>query len=266
MNQKIFVFLWLLFVSVGICAQDGKIRPIVRSTMYGIGSINLYDTYLSPMEYSGTQVRVLRESSRMTRLFDGNVSRQVLFQGYLAAAQNRVETSSELAGMVNWNYAFHYNFSLLEGRLRLMAGPMFQLHGGFIYNTRNGNNPAQAKLYANLAASGMAIYHIPWKRVPITLRYQLDAPLLGLMFSPTYGQSYYEIFSLGHTDGIVHFTSLHNQPSLRHWLTADMKFRSFTLRLGYMADMQQSRVGGLRTHDYSHTFMVGLVKKLLPIE
>ena len=86
------------------------------------------------------------------------------------------------------------------------------------------------------------------------------------MFSPTYGQSYYEIFSLGHTDDIVHFTSLHNQPSLRHWLTADMKFRSFALRLGYMADMQQSRVGALRTHDYSHTFMIGLVKKLLPVK
>ena len=261
MNQKIFVFLWLLFVSVGICAQDGKIRPIVRSTMYGIGSINLYDTYLSPMEYSGTQVRVLRESSRMTRLFDGNVSRQVLFQGYLAAAQNRVETSSELAGMVNWNYAFHYNFSLLEGRLRLLAGPMFQLHGGFIYNTRNGNNPAQAKLYANLAASCVVQYDIPCKRLPTTLRYQVDSPLLGVMFSPQYGQSYYEIFSLGHSEGTLLLTSLHRQPSLRHWLTADMQFRPFTLRMGYMADMQQSRVNGLRSHDYSHSFLIGFVRE-----
>lgn len=262
--------LWVIIISLctmGILhAQKGDERPIIRSTMYGIGGVNLYDTYLSPLEYTGVQIRVLRESSRMTRWFDGNVSRQTIFQGYAGMTENPAETANELSGMVNWNYALHYNFHLFDGQLRLLAGPMAQLHGGFIYNTRNSNNPAQAKLYANLAASGMAIYHIPWKRVPITLRYQMDAPLLGLMFSPTYGQSYYEIFSLGHTDGIIHFTSLHNQPSLRHWLTADMKFRSFTLRLGYMADMQQSRVGGLRTHDYSHTFMIGLVKRLLPVK
>ena len=263
-SRNIIVSLWLWLVSVGLCAQEA--RPVIRSTMYGLGAVNLYDTYLSPMEYNGVQVRVLRESSRLTPWMDGKVSRQVMFQGHVATAENKAETASELAGMVNWNYALHYNFRCLDERLRWAIGPMAQIHGGFLYNTRNSNNPAQAKLYANLAASGMAIYHTPWKRVPITLRYQLDAPLLGLMFSPTYGQSYYEIFSLGHTDGIIHFTSLHNQPSLRHWLTADMKFRNFTLRLGYMADMQQSRIGGLRTHDYSHTFMIGLVKKLLPIE
>ena len=260
-HQKIVVSLCLLLVSVGLRAQDAN--PVTRSTMYGLGGVNLYDTYLSPMEYTGVQVRVLRESSRMTPWMDGNVSRQVLFQGYMAAAENRAETASELAGMVNWNYALHYNFSLFEDRLTLLVGPMAQLHGGFVYNTRNSNNPAQARLYVNLAVSSMAQYRIPWKHCPLVLRYQVDAPCLGVMFSPQYGQSYYEIFSLGHADGTVVCTSFHNQPSLRHWLTADMTFRKFTLRAGYMADMQQARVNGLRSHDYSHTFMLGLVHKFV---
>lgn len=266
MMKKILVVLLLISLAGRAFAQESAGRPITRSTMYGVGTVNLYDTYLSPLEYTGVQARVLRESIRMTRWLDGNVSRQVLFQGHVGMAQNPAETADELTGMVNWNYALHYNFSLMDGRLQLRAGPMAQLHGGFLYNTRNGNNPAQAKLYANLAASGMAIYHIPWHRMPVTLRYQMDVPLLGIMFSPEYGQSYYEIFSLGHSRGTVHFTSLHNQPSFRHWLTADLKFRPFTLRLGYMADVQQARVGGLRTHDYSHSFMVGLVKQLLLVK
>lgn len=266
MMKRTLLSLLLVGLTGLLSAQTGREHPIVRTTMYGAGMVNLYDTYLSPLEYRGEQLRVLRESTRMTQWLDGHVSRQTLFQGHLAMADNPAETASELAGMVNWNYALHYNFSLLDGRLTLAAGPMWQLHGGFLYNTRGGNNPAQAKLYTNVAASGMVKYDIPWKRLPLQLRYQLDMPLLGVMFSPQYGQSYYEIFSLGHTDGIVHFTSLHNQPSLRHWLTADMQFRTFTLRVGYMADMQQSRVGGLRTHDYSHSFMVGLVKKLLPVK
>lgn len=266
MMKKVLSILLSVCLTGTLFAQEHAGRPITRSTMYGAGVVNLYDTYLSPLEYTGVQARVLRESTRMTRWLDGNISRQTLFQGHVGIAHNPAETADELTGMVNWNYALHYNFSLMDGRLHLLAGPMVQVHGGFLYNTRNGNNPAQAKLYANLAASGMAVYHIPWKRMPVTLRYQVDAPLLGLMFSPEYGQSYYEIFSLGHSDGTVHFTSLHNQPSLRHWLTADLRLRPFTLRLGYMADMQQSRVGGLRTHDYSHTFMVGIVKRLLPMK
>lgn len=265
MMKRTLLSLLLVGLTSLLSAQTGRERPITRSTMYGAGVVNLYDTYLSPLEYRGEQVRVLRESVRPMPWCDGRVSRQTLFQGHLAMADNPAETASELAGMVNWNYALYYNFSLLDGRLTLGAGPMWQLHGGFLYNTRGGNNPAQAKFYTNVAASGIAQYDIPWKRLPIRLRYQLDIPFLGVMFSPQFGQSYYEIFSLGHTDGIIHFTSLHNQPTLRHWLTADMKFHNFTLRLGYMADMQQSRVGGLRTHDYSHSFMVGLVKTLLPL-
>jgi hypothetical protein len=95
------------------------------------------------------------------------------------------------------------------------------------------------------------------------VRYQLDVPFMGVMFSPQYGQSYYEIFSLGHAGGTVCFTSFHNQPTWRHWLTADMKFQKFTLRVGYMADMQQARANGLRSHDYSHSFMLGLVHKFV---
>ena len=260
-SRNIIVSLWLWLVSVGLCAQEA--RPVIRSTMYGLGAVNLYDTYLSPMEYNGVQVRVLRESSRLTPWMDGKVSRQVMFQGHVATAENRAETASELAGMVNWNYALHYNFRCLDERLRWTIGPMAQIHGGFLYNTRNSNNPAQAKLYANLAASAIVAYSLPWKWLPVEVRYQLDVPFMGEMFSPQYGQAYYEIFSLGHADGTVCFTSFHNQPTWRHWLTADMKFQKFTLRVGYMADMQQARANGLRSHDYSHSFMLGLVHKFV---
>lgn len=263
---KCLLMALLLVFSLEGRAQSGAERPIIRSTLYGVGCTNLYDTYLSPLEYQGAHLRVVRESCRLTPWLDGNVSRQVLFQGNLAMADNPAETANELAGMLNWNYALHYRFSFLGDRIRLLVGPMWQLHGGFIYNTRNGNNPAQARLYTNLAASAMVHYTIPWQRCPIALRYQVDFPFFGVMFSPQYGQSYYEIFSLGHTDGVVRCTSLRQQPSMRHWLTADIKFRRLTLRLGYMADFQQSCVNNLRTHDYSHSFLIGLVKKLVVSE
>ena len=82
------------------------------------------------------------------------------------------------------------------------------------------------------------------------------------MFSPHYGQSYYEIFTLGNSDGVIQFTSLHNQPSVRQMLSIDFPVRYAKLRFSYMADLQQSDVNNIKTHTYSHVFMVGFVKDL----
>ena len=108
----------------------------------------------------------------------------------------------------------------------------------------------------------MAIWDLRIKNRPITLRYQVNLPLAGIMFMPNYGQSYYEIFTLGHWDGVVNFTSLHNQPSLRQMLTADFPVGRARMRFAYIWDAQQSKVNEIKTHTYSHVFMVGFVKEL----
>lgn len=240
-------------------------RYVTRATLYGVGAANMYDTYLSPQEYRGIEFRLSRESMRMTRWADGNLSRQSFFQGYVNYTHNHVDNNNTLAALVNWNYGLHYHFRLTD-RFRLLAGGVADLNGGFVYNLRNGNNPASARAYANLDASVMAVWDLRIKRYPVTLRYQLNLPVMGVMFSPHYGQSYYEIFSLGNADGVVRFTSLHNQPSLRQMLTADLPVGRMKMRLAYVWDAQQSSINHLRTHAYSHVFMVGFVKEfyLLP--
>lgn len=159
------------------------------------------------MEYTGPEIRILRESMRMTKLLNGNVSAQSLFQINLSLTDNKAETGSELAGLINWNYAWHYQFRLAEN-LKILAGPMIDLNGGFVYNTRNSNNPAQAKAYVNIAGSGMVIYRFRIGNYPLIARYQANLPLMGVMFSPEYGQSYYEIFSLKH-GGKISFSPLY---------------------------------------------------------
>lgn len=234
-------------------------RYVMRATLYGIGHTNVLDTYLSPMEYTGPEFRFLRESMRMTRLMDGQVSTQSLFQAHVALTENRAATGSELAFMANWNYAWHYQFRMSEN-LKLLAGPLLDINGGFVYNLRNSNNPVQAKAYINVGASGMAIYRFKIKDYPMVLRYQANLPLLGVMFSPEYGQAYYEM-SLSHDWGKnLCFTSLHNQPALRQLLTLDFPVKSANLRVGYLCDIQQAKVNELKSHIWSHVFMIGFVK------
>ena len=63
-------------------------RYVTRATMYGVGFTNVFDTYLSPQEYKGIDFRVSRETIRMTKLFDGNVSVQNFFQADIGYTHN----------------------------------------------------------------------------------------------------------------------------------------------------------------------------------
>ena len=149
-------------------------RYVTRATMYGVGFTNVFDTYLSPQEYKGIDFRISRETIRMTKLFDGNVSVQNFFQADVGYTHNRADNNNTFSGLVNWNYGLHYQFRLTEN-FKLLAGGLFDVNGGFVYNLRNSNNPASARAYVNLDASGMAIWHLKIKRYPMVLRYQVNA-------------------------------------------------------------------------------------------
>lgn len=236
-------------------------RYVTRATMYGVGCTNVFDTYLSPQEYRGVDFRVSRETIRMTKLLDGNISVQSFFQANLGYTHNRADNNNTFSGMVNWNYGLHYQFRLTNN-FKLLAGALGDFNAGFVYNLRNSNNPASARAYINLDASTMAIWHLKIKNYPFVLRYQANLPVVGVMFAPEKGQSYYEIFTLGNSSGVIQFTSLHNQPSLRQMLSIDLPIRYSKLRLSYIADLQQSHINEIKTHTYSHVFMVGFVKDM----
>lgn len=243
----------------GNTREDNANRYTTRSTMFGIGGTNRLETYLSPLEYTGPEVRFMRESIRMTRMWGGRVSTQQFYEGNFSYSKNPTKDSEYLSGDIDWRIGWHYNWTPLPA-LRLMAGLQTGLSCGFVYNTSNGNNPAQGKLSTNIAASGMAIYRFNWLRRRFSVRYQFDMPLAGLMFSPNYGQSYYEIFSLGHYDRNVCFTWPGNAPCFSQLLTVDVPIGSGTLRLGYRCDIRQSHVNNLKSHTWSNLFMIGFVK------
>ena len=262
MKNKLLSIILLCLCILKAQAQGDSLqtnRYVTRSTLYGIGHTNLLDTYLSPMEYTGPELRIARENLRTTRYMDGKVSRQSLFQANVSLTENRAGTGSEFSFLANWNLAYHYQFSINE-RLKILAGPNLELNGGMIYNMRNSNNPVNAKAYINLGASGMAIYQFQFKEYPFLIRYQLNFPLLGIMFSPEYGQPYYEMSISKDFGKNICFTSLHNQPSLRQFFTIDFPIRKTTLRIGYICDIQQAKVNHLKSHAWSHAFMIGFVK------
>lgn len=259
---------FLCLIALGVQAQETLYSEssedpsiVTRATSYGIGHANVFDNYLSPQAYKGVELRVSRESVHATSWAPETWKAQTYFQGYVDYTSNHADNNHTVAGIANWNYGLHRLIYQTQN-FQLLAGGVADLNGGFIYNMRGGNNPANMRLYANIDASLRLLWHTRIKHFPFLVRYQLNVPLTGLMFSPHYGQSYYEIFSLGDDHGVVKVTTPVSQPTLRQLLSVDFQIKKTTLRIGYVCDLQQAKLNGLKSHIYSHTMMIGFVKHL----
>lgn len=233
-------------------------RPAERSVLLGIGRTTQLDTYLSPMDYSGLQVSFLTASERMTRMADGRISFQSMLHGAFTSTQNPAGTAHNLGGRLAYDAGWHFHFSPLP-RLDLKGGALIGTDVGFLYNDRNGNNPAQGRFSADLSLSAGAAYSIPLRRLPLRFRYQADLPMLGVMFSPEFGESYYEISQHGVRHDII-CAHPGNALCLRQLLSADLCLPRITLRLAYLHDVRQSNARSLKYRDASHSFMIGVVR------
>jgi hypothetical protein len=236
---------------------NSKITTTAR--MLGVSRAQVLDTYLSPEHYTGYDLRYISQTQRERE--NQRLSQLITQTGNVAYLKNRAESGNEIAGMYSFSYALHYGFHWFDRRLQLQVGGRVETNVGFIYNTHNSNNPAQARVFLHLAPSAVASYKAQVGNVPLLLRYELAVPMLGVMFSPNYGQSYYEIFSKGNYDHNIVPTTIVSAPSLRQMLTVDFPVLRSTVRFGYMGDIQQSHVNGLKTHVYTHGVVIGLVKR-----
>lgn len=227
--------------------------------LFATGAANILDTYLSAEKYKGTELRYITTVSRQTRWY--GVRQTILNEGQLDYVSNRADNNNELGGMYRFQYHLRRHWELAQG-LAIEAGGGIGANVGFLYNTRNSNNPAQAYAALQLLPSAAASQQARLFNWPVLLRYEASVPLLGVMFSPNYGQSYYEIFSRGNYDHNVVPTTIAATPSLRHMLTADVPLsrrkQTTTLCIGYLGDYQQAKVNNLKQHQYAHMLVIGL--------
>lgn len=251
------------------CADTARTGRVIRRTLlFGVGSGNVLDTYLSPYSYTGTSGRVYHEMQRETRLFR---STRALVVSKLdvdcAFLKNPARNVDEYAGGLRYSFGAQCLLPVGEP-FALACGPQMSAYVGGVYNERGSNNPAQAKADLMLDLAASARWRFGWLRHEWALRYSLDVPLVGAAFSMNYGQSYYEAFSLGQGDHNVVFASFFNMPSLRQTLTLEFRLGHRTqtrLRLGYGCNLMQAKLNGLRYHSYQHTLLVGFTKSFLKL-
>ena len=308
-RKRLMATWWLLSAFICAFAQGTELYDRKSSSvselgvrehtwLVGGGFSNVLDSYLSPYIYKGGELRLMRETHRLTRMFwkengneqsDGNqfsssstgseprVTFQTLLDLHGAYLDSRAGNVNGWAGGVRYGLGWLYRLtpqkhvgsasddwtSTRSQRFSLAVGPMLSGYLGAVYNERNGNNPAQAKLDLMLDLSAACSYRFRLFRHPFVLRYQLTIPFVGVAFSPNYGQSYYEAFSFGNYDRNAVFANFVNMPSMRHLLTLDVPIsrRSRTaLRVGYAGEFMQSTFNKINYHSYSHCVMIGFTQ------
>ena len=277
--MKIKLFMIIAFVL--------PLTAAAQSHMIGIGPSRILDTYISQEKYSGVGITYLyiragkkpnkrwqnniehevdlsktRDRSHTTSMLEGNYN---LYWGRVATVASRTSRSSRssMTSMTSMASMTSRTSRTSENGFQLQAGLAANVNLGFLYDMSTSNNPAQARFALNLMPVGIATYGFDMKEQHFSLRYELNLPLVGLMFSPNYGQSYYEIFSRGNYDHNIVPTTFVSAPNFRQLLTLDWQVsEKWAVRVGYLGNYQQADVNHLKSHIYTHRFVIGITKTI----
>ena len=218
-----------LIVSVPLIAAE----TICRSNNHfaiNIGEMAITDHYLSNQEYKGLSLGLNFNHTNYYNNTDNRISWQVYDHWRYGRLINPSYTALTQYLGINAGFASHYNWHPTKG-LRLMAGGAIDIYGALKTQSRNVNNPYSSDIQLNLLASVGAQYQLSWRKWALSFDYLATTPLLGGMFVPEMGQSYYEIYlnMPSSLNDVVHFTSFHNRQGIKGNLSINFILPTVTL-------------------------------------
>lgn len=257
--KALLLSMGLLSATVTVSAQEHG-----QQTLFGLGRTQHLDTYLSPVTYQGPSLSALHQVTNSLRR-NTRVSTQSSIFGQVSTAQNKSKNSDEMGIYLSYDFSMLYHWQQIAPGLTLGAGGQLGTHIGGLYNTRNGNNPAQGYFGIDLAAKVDGTYRFTCLKRTFTLHYEAALPVLGTAFSPRYNQSYYEIFTLGNRDHNFVLTHPFGAPNLRQYLALSIPLRRNSrtaLTIGYLSDLQQFRYNNLHQRHQTRAFLIGWTKTI----
>lgn len=262
------IFCCLILASAFVARADDSIavRPTLAMWTVDAGYASIHDTYLTPITYQGWDLALGFEATRAARFAPG----RWLWQLQVGVDYNYTENHAgnnqlyKLLGDISFDMQRRWR-DVFTPRLDMSVGPMAQVRAGVIYNPANSNNTVSARAHVNAGIAGMASWRSRLGRMPITLRYQVQLPVVGVFFAPEYDESYYEIY-LGNRRNLAHVGWWGNRLDMTNYLGADLHLGTTILRIGYRGRIEHWNVNNLKVHDVSHALVLGIGANLTTVK
>jgi len=260
MKKTSIIFLCIIIIPL-VYAQDSTVKnyPLVTSSKtFNIGSINVLDPYLSPYEYNGTRIGYMTDNRRFIRANDTTLSYTSRAILNISTADHPNKNNSMLMFEGYYNLGINYHIRPFE-KFMVLIGGSWDVDLGGKYISRNVNNPFSLDLYTNINATAEVQYEFNFLKQNLRLQYGVQTPLIGYMFVPMQGASYYELFSLNNLSDAFHFSSLHNRRAWMQYFHLDIPLRMTTLRLGIQHDFLQYSANDMVFHKKGFNFSIGYI-------
>lgn len=261
--SKILVITALILLPHKAKCGDDVVRPVLSAFTLEGGTANIVDTYLSPLHFSGPVIGLSAERMQAMKFSPEKWVMRLDGRVRYASASNRPThliplTMADVEGA--WSMMYRRN----AGPVNIYLGGYTGLNLGGLYAPRNSNNPASAHLSWSIGPTAAAVYSFKLGKIPVVLRDIVRMPISGIFFSPEYDELYYEIY-LGNRRGIIHGAWPGNFFRLDNLLSADFRFNSTILRIGYRFDCESTSVNNLVTRNISHSAVVGIACEWLSL-
>lgn len=233
MKKKILLSC-IFFLAINSSAQNADEKKYILSiskSSIALSTLNFTDPYLSPLPYSGFGASYNIDINSLLSPERTKISMQSKLNMATGLLLNPASTASMIYFGMNYGWGLQYHFQQFYG-LQLWAGGLCDLDLGFKEIERNVNNPINLDLSTNLNLTGLASYDLHLRRRNLKIQLAVQSPLIGCMFVPNGGASYYEMFELGNLTDAIHFSSLHNKRGLNGTFSLDVPFNYSTWRFG----------------------------------
>ena len=233
MKKGIVLFIYMCII-ISTRAQTDEQQPVALTNVThhtGVSFVELVDPYLSILNYTGLGLRFEYTDSKYFNPADPKFTSYSRITGLAAAVKNPQSTAGITYVGGNAALGALYEYRDLNN-LILYAGGNVDIDFAYKMNSRNVNNPVNIDLATNLNAMLGVRYNIATRKRMLKLKANLEFPLIGCMFVPYPGLSYYEMYSSGDYSQAIHFSSFHNRQGLKEQISIDVPFKKSTWSFG----------------------------------
>ena len=209
--KKIILFTIYICMCTASHAEDsiGKKRynMVTELNTIHLASVTLIDEYLSSLPYKGFVLQYENNRFRYLTQKTDKISQQSKIRLSLGTTLNPTNSTMIAYVALDYGYGVHYHFRP-HRRLQLLVGSVLNFELGAKYQLRNVNMPLSVDLAGNMNFSFILQHAIRAKKQELLFQAAIRIPVIGCMFVPEQGASYYEIFYMKNRTNTAHFSSI----------------------------------------------------------